>query len=63
MKFDTREILDIAYTTDSLFVTTPIDGHTSEVIAKQEKELLCLEPHVTLDDYLLLITIEVAITR
>ena len=41
MKIDTRETLDISYTTDSLIVTTPMDGRTSEVITKQENELPC----------------------
>ena len=44
MKINTGEKLDIVYTTDSLTVTTPTDGHTSEVITRLENELLCLEP-------------------
>ena len=40
---DTGEELDIVYTTDSLIVTTSTDGRTSEVIARQEREPLCLE--------------------
>jgi len=43
-RIDTGEKLDIAYTTDSLIVTTPTDGRTSEVITKLENELLCLDP-------------------
>ena len=41
MKIETGERLGIVYTADSLLVVTPKDGHTSVVIAKQEKELLC----------------------
>ena len=43
-RIDTGEKLDIVYTTDSVIVTTPTDGRTSEVIAKQENELPCLKP-------------------
>ena len=43
MMIDTGEELDIVYTTDSLIVTTSTDGRTSEVIARQEREPLCLE--------------------
>ena len=45
MKIETGERLGIVYTTDSLLVVTPKDGHTSVVIAKQEKELLCTTFH------------------
>ena len=45
MMIDTGEKLDIFYITDSLIVTTPTDGHTSVVIAKQEKELPCAKPN------------------
>ena len=48
-RFDTGENLDVAYTTDGLIVTTPTDGHTSEVIAKQENELPCSNPDLTFD--------------
>ena len=41
MKIETGERLAIVYITDSLLVVTAKDGHTSVVIAKQEKELLC----------------------
>ena len=41
MKIDTGEKLDIVYTTDSLIVTTPTDGHTSKVTARLENELHC----------------------
>ena len=43
-RIDTGEELDIVYT---LIVTTPADGCTSVVIAKQEIELPCLEPNST----------------
>ena len=43
MRIDTGEELNIVYTTDSLIVTTPTDGCTSVVIAKQEIELPCLD--------------------
>ena len=43
MKIDTGEKLDIVYTTDSLIITTARDGHTSEVIAKKQNELLCYD--------------------
>jgi len=43
-RIDTGEELDVAYTTDSLIVTTPTDGRTSVVIAKQWNELSCLAP-------------------
>ena len=46
---DTGEKLDIVYTTDSLIVTTPTDGHTSVVIAKLENELPCFTPSTTSD--------------
>ena len=32
------EKLDIVYTTDSLIVTTPTDGHNSEVIAREKND-------------------------
>ena len=44
-RIDTGEELDVAYTTDSLIVTTPTDGRTSVVIAKQQNELPCLAPN------------------
>ena len=49
MMIDTGEKLDIVYTTDSLIVTTPTDGHTSMVIAKLEDELPCFTPSTTSD--------------
>jgi len=44
MMISSGEKLDIVYTTDSLIVTTPTDGHTSVVIAKLENELPCFTP-------------------
>ena len=49
MKIDTGEKLDIAYTTDSLIITTPTDGYTSVMIAKLEKELPCFTLSTTSD--------------
>ena len=34
MRIDTGQQLDIAYTTESLLIVTPKDGHTSMAIAK-----------------------------
>ena len=47
MRIDTGETLDIVYTTDSLMVVTPTDGHTSTVVPKNNATLSCL----TSDDY------------
>ena len=44
MMIDTGEELDIVYTTDSLLVAIPIDGHTSVTISKLEDELPCIVP-------------------
>ena len=41
MRIDTGQQLDIVYTTESLLIVTPIDGHTSMVIAKIDAELSC----------------------
>ena len=49
MMIDTGEKLDIVYTTDSLIVITPTDGHTSVMIARQEKEFLCMPPTANSD--------------
>jgi len=51
MKINTGEKLDIVYTTDSLIVTTPTDGHTSEVIVRLENELPCLNFDGAFDNY------------
>ena len=47
MRIDTGETLDIVYTTDSLIVVTPTDGHTSIVVPKNNATLACL----TSDDH------------
>ena len=47
MRIDTGETLDIVYTTDSLMVVTPTDGHTSTVVPKNNATPSCL----TSDDY------------
>jgi len=45
MKIETGEKLDIdIYTTDSLLIATPTDGHTSVMIFKQQNEMPCLVP-------------------
>ena len=41
MRIDTGQQLDIVYTTESLLIVTPIDGHTSMMIAKVDNELSC----------------------
>jgi len=41
MRTDTGEELDISYTTDSLLVATPTDGHTSVMITRLDDELPC----------------------
>ena len=43
MRIDTGQQLDIVYTTESLLVVTPVDGHTSMEIAKIDNEMPCLE--------------------
>ena len=43
MRIDTGQQLDIVYTTESLLIVTPKDGHTSMVITKADDELPCLE--------------------
>ena len=50
MRIDTGQQLDIVYTTESLLMVTPKDGHTSIVIAKIDDELPCLEYHNGSDD-------------
>ena len=39
MRIDTRQHLDIVYTTGSLLIVTPKDGHTSIAISKIDDEL------------------------
>ena len=52
MRIDTGQQLDIVYTTESLLIVTPKDGHTSMVIAKINDELPCLKhPNTTNDDH------------
>ena len=48
-RIDTGQQLDIIYTTESLLVVTPIDGHTSMVIAKMDDEMACQEYQNTTD--------------
>ena len=50
MRIDTGQQLDIVYTTESLLVVTPKDGHTSMVIAKMDDEMACREYQNTTDD-------------
>ena len=45
MRIDTGQQLDIVYTTESLLVVTPVDGHTSMEIAKIDDKIPCLEYH------------------
>ena len=48
MRIDTGQQLDIVYTTESLLIVTPKDGHTSMAIAKIDDELPCVEyPNTT----------------
>ena len=41
IRLDTGEELDIVYTTNSLIVITPTDGHTSVLVPRAEDELSC----------------------
>ena len=50
MRIDTGQQLDIVYTTESLLIVTPKDGHTSMVITKIDDELPCLEYPNTTDN-------------
>ena len=50
MRIDTGQQLDIIYTTESLLIVTPKDGHTSMVITKIDDELPCLEYLNTTDN-------------
>ena len=54
---DTGEELDVTYTTDSIIVTTPTDGYTSELIAKQSNVLPCVELDNKFDDHRLLYSV------
>ena len=42
MRIDTRQQLDIIYTTENLLIVTPKDGHTSMVIKKMMMSYLVL---------------------
>ena len=42
IRIDTGQQLDIVYTTESLLIVTPKDGHTFAVIARIVDELPCL---------------------
>ena len=50
MRIDTGQQLDIVYTTESLLIVTPKDGHTSMAITKNDDVLPCLQYHNTFDD-------------
>ena len=50
MRIDSGQQLDIVYTTESLIIVTPKDGHTSMVITKSDDELPCLPYPYTTDD-------------
>ena len=50
MSIDTGQQLDILYTTESLLVVTPTDGHTSMIISKKELEPICFTPDTTTED-------------
>ena len=45
MRIDTREKLEITYTTESLLVAVPTDGHTSEIAFTIENEVPCYSVH------------------
>ena len=50
MRIDTGQQLDIVYTTESLLIVTPIDGHTSMVIAKIDDKLPCNNKYQSIID-------------
>ena len=50
MRIDTGQQLGIVYTTEDLLLVTPVDGHTSMVIAKIDEDLPCPKIHNTTDD-------------
>ena len=50
MRIDTGQQLEIIYTTQSLLVVTPKDGHTSMIISKSEPEPICSTPNTTTED-------------
>ena len=45
MRIDTGQQLGIVYTTEDLLIVTPVDGHTSMVIAKIDEDLPCPKIH------------------
>ena len=45
IRIDTRQQLDIVYTTQSQLVVTPTDGQTSLLISKNDPELFCSTTH------------------
>ena len=57
MMIDTGEELDIVYTTDSLIVTTPTNGHIFTVIARLGKELPCDKPRGMAINYHLILVV------
>lgn len=50
IRIDTGQKLDIVYTTESIIVINPTDGHTSSVIAKIDDEMPCPLPNIMLYD-------------
>ena len=50
MRIDTGQQLDIVYTTESLLIVTPKDGHTSMMIIKIDDQLSCSTLKITADD-------------
>jgi len=62
MMIDTGEELDVVYTTDSLLVAIPTDGHTSVTISKLENELPCIVPSNKDEHHIVIVVIFVAVT-
>ena len=63
MRIDTGQQLDIVYTTESLLVVTPKDGHTSVVIAKiADDDLPCLKSPNTIDGNQIIESVGILIT-
>ena len=59
LRIDTGQQLDIVYTTESLLIVTPKDGHTSIVITKIDHELPCLGYHNASDTNLNIILVAI----
>ena len=57
LRIDTGQQLDIVYTTESLLIVTPKDGHTSMVVTKIDNELPCLGYHNASDSNLNIILV------